>query len=142
MRSRRRQQDTGAIDLTPMIDVVFQLIIFFIVTVRLDSDQINENIRLAQATDGPKVEHKPPIIIEVDRRGRISIGGVPLGLRDFTYIIKGTIKRLGSEIPIFIRGDKDATHRQIRRVMDICTANGLYKVQFAALKQKAKHGRR
>ncbi|EFK97443.1 Biopolymer transport protein ExbD/TolR, partial [sediment metagenome] len=43
-------------DMTPMIDCVFQLMIFFIVTFKLDADMINEKIELAQSPHGPAIE--------------------------------------------------------------------------------------
>jgi len=126
--------------MTPMIDVVFQLIIFFIVTVRLEKDQINKSIELAQSPHGPAIEQKPPVVVEVDSRGRIFIGGRYYRYSEFKFIIRSTVARVGTSVPGFSRGDKDTAHMYIRRVMDVCTAQGLYKVQFAAMKQKAGSG--
>ena len=69
-KKNKRQNDGAALDMTPMIDVVFQLIIFFVVTLKT-ADTINPDIVLEYGKDGPTLkadEFKiPPLTIEVKR---------------------------------------------------------------------------
>ena len=57
--------------MTPMIDVVFQLIIFFVVTAAAEKDQFNQKILLAFSPHGPAIEQKDPrtVTVEVDVEG-------------------------------------------------------------------------
>ena len=119
----RLSRDEMSTDMTPMIDMVFQLMIFFIVTIKMDQDQINEEIT---------------IIIEVDQRGRISLGGTFMRPGLLKAILQGAVSKTGFGIPILIRGDKATPHQDIRRVMDICSDVGLWRVQFAAIQKDAK----
>jgi biopolymer transport protein ExbD len=134
--SRRQQGPAGDVDMTPMIDVVFQLIIFFIVTIKLDQD-VNEDIILEDAKHGPAIEKEDPrtMVVEVDRRGWISIHGAQLSPRKFLNIMKARYARHG-QFPVLIRGDLRARHKDIRAVMDICTSVGIWKISFAAVKEK------
>jgi len=127
------------LDMTPMIDCVFQLMIFFIVTFKLDSDQINEKIELAKSPNGPKIEEKVPgtMIVEVDDRGALSIGRVPMSEETLYGIVNQACKRIGNNnVQILLRADHRAKHVYVKRAMDACTRAGVWRIQFAALKKK------
>jgi biopolymer transport protein ExbD len=124
------------INMTPMIDVVFQLIIFFIVTIKMEQD-INPEIELEEAVHGPVIEKEDPrtLTVEVDRRGWISIHGAQLSRRKLYDIMKDRYRRHGS-FPVLIRGDYRTQHRDIREVMDICTGAGIWRISFAAIQER------
>lgn len=135
-----RSKDYGiAMDMTPMIDCVFQLMIFFIVTFKLDNDQINEKIELAKSPNGPKIEEKVPgtMIVEVDDRGLLSICRVPLSEEKLFGIVKQAVNRIGNNnVQILLRADRRTKHVYVKRAMDACTRAGVWRIQFAALKKK------
>lgn len=124
--------------MTPMIDIVFQLIIFFVVTLKFTAD-INREIILEDGKHGPTItaESMPSttLEIEVDRRGRVSIHNAPLTEAQLRGILKNRVNRLGNEFPILIRGDRRTQHEKVRRVMDICTESGIWKLSFVAIKE-------
>ena len=125
------------LDMTPMIDIVFQLIIFFVVTLKFNKD-VNPNIVLEDGKNGPTItaESLPStaLVLEVDQRGRVSIYNSPLTDAQLAGILKGRFNRHG-EFPVLIRGDMRTQHEKIRKVMDICAANGLWKLSFVAVKE-------
>ena len=125
--------------MTPMIDCVFQLMIFFIVTFKLDNDLIDEKINLAQSPHGPAIEKKHPgtMIVEVDKRGTIKMGSAILNKDTLRGIVIQAANRIGPQnVYILIRADKEAEHYYVRQVMDRCTEAGVWKIRFAALKKK------
>lgn len=135
---RMRQHDSGCdINMTPMIDVVFQLIIFFIVTVKMDQE-INEDIRLALAPHGPllKEQNPPATIIEIDKRGWITMRGVPMTKGRLRSLMVNRHRRLGGGFPVLIRADRKTRHVDVRSVMDMCTDIGIWRIQFAAIQEK------
>lgn len=138
-KSKKGPETTG-INMTPMIDIVFQMIIFFVLTVEMERDALDERIRLAMSPHGPAVEKKDPrtVTIDVSSRGNIAIGRVPISAEQLYGIMRQTVSRHGQATPVVIRGDSKTQHEDIRRVMDVCTRAGLYKVQFAAIKDRAK----
>ena len=138
--SRRRQQDEPGMNMTPMIDVVFQLMIFFLVTFKVDKDQINEDIRLAMAPHGPAIEDKKDprtVIIEVDRKGHIMIGRNRLTQVQLQGLMHTAVQRSGFGIPVIVRADAGTRHEDVRRVMDACSSIGLWRIKFAAVKEEA-----
>ena len=127
------------IDMTPMIDIVFQLIIFFVVTLKFTSD-MNREIILEDGKHGETItaDKMPPTMleIEVDRRGRISISNFKYTEEMMRAVLKNRVNRLGPEFPILIRADKRAPHELVKKVMDICTESGIWKLSFVALQEK------
>lgn len=139
----RFPQPKENINMTPMIDVVFQMIIFFVCTVQLEKEAINESIRLPDSPNGPMVaEEKDPrtITIEVDARGRISIARTPLSEARLHKVLVKTVTEYGvsgPSIPIRIRAAGSALHSDVKSVLDACTSAGLYKISFIATKDRA-----
>lgn len=125
-------------DMTPMIDVVFQLIIFFVVTLKMTSD-INPDIILEDGKHGVTLtqDNMPPstLEIELDRRGRISIHNATVSPSMLTTMIHNRIRRHGPEFPVLIRADRRTQHEKVRKVMDICTAAGIWKLSFLAVQE-------
>ena len=128
-----------AMDMTPMIDVVFQLIIFFDVTLKMTSD-VNPDIILEEGKNGETLtqDNLPPttLEIEVDRWGNISIHNARMSEPQLLNIVRSRVNRHGNEFPVLIRADKRAKHQSVKRVMDVCTYAGLWKLSFVAIQEK------
>jgi biopolymer transport protein ExbD len=135
---RQRAEEPG-MNMTPMIDVVFQLIIFFVTTTDLEKKSIDERIRLAFAPHGPAVEKKDPrtIAVDVNSDGQISIARARLSLTTLQVILKKAVAEYGQTTPVVIQGDGKTKHEDIKKIMDACAAAGLWKVKFAATKELA-----
>jgi biopolymer transport protein ExbD len=134
---KKTLQDNPGVNMTALIDIVFQLIIFFIVTVKMEETTLDEAIKMAMAPHGKIVEHKDPrtVFVDVDSKGRISINRTVLEPATFKSIVSKAVAEYGSETPIVIVGDVKTQHRYIRRVMDACTECGIWKLKFMALKE-------
>jgi biopolymer transport protein ExbD len=135
----RKSNLETTMDMTPMIDCVFQLMIFFIVTFKLDADLINEKIELAQSPHGPAIEEKVPgtMIVEVDKRGHVTIARIVLSDSQLYSIVRQAVNKVGNNnVQVLIRADAQAKHAAVRKVMDQCTRAGVWRMRFAALKKK------
>ena len=134
--AKKARSEGCEVDMTPMIDVVFQLIIFFIVTIQMEK-QYKEDIELEDAPYGPEIkasDNPRTLVVEVDQKGEVSMHAVPLSKRQFRSILISRFKNYGS-FPVLIRGDRRTKHTDIRWVMDTCAATGLWKINFAAIKE-------
>ncbi|MDF7823225.1 biopolymer transporter ExbD [Pontiellaceae bacterium B12227] len=140
MRRNLQKGSGGGINMTPMIDVVFQMIIFFVCTAQLEREQFSEWINLPDSPNAPEMaQEKDPrtITIEVDEKGKITIGRTPLSISKLRKVLTKTVADYGvygPSIPIQIRGDAMSHHSNVRKVMDVCTESGLYKIAFIAVK--------
>ena len=159
-KKNSRENDGAALDMTPMIDVVFQLIIFFVVTLKT-ADTVNPDIVLEYGKNGPNLKElleknksTPPVTIEVktyhtpmDVARRlfakdgakvhtgcvISMNGAVLSESQLLAILKRVAAERGTGFPVLIRADQDANHSDVRRVMDTCARAGLWKLSFVAM---------
>jgi len=135
----RKSAPDAELDMTPMIDVVFQLIIFFVVTVALQDQALETKVRMAMSPHGPVEEVKDPrtVTLDVNDAGTVSIMRTRLNESQLYSILRKTAIESGQSTPVVIRGDWEAKHEEIRRVMDLIGKAGLWKIRFAALKEKA-----
>ena len=137
----RKAQENPQLDMTPMIDVVFELIIFFVVTLT-QCQAKDETIKLEDGRHGIELtpEELPPshMVVDVARAGRISMGDITLTPEQIGQRVKERKRKFG-EFPVLIRADYRARHEAVARVMNACTANGIWKISFIAVyERKAK----
>ncbi len=159
-KKNSRENDGASLDMTPMIDVVFQLIIFFVVTLKT-ADTINPDIKLEYGKNGPDLQDMlkenqatPPITIEVRTyttvtdflktafasRGEpvrtgcvISVNGSILNRSQLLGMLRNIRRQRGQNCPVLIRADKDTLHEHVRQVMNIAGEAGLWKLSFIAM---------
>ena len=128
------------LEMTPMIDVVFQLIIFFIVTIKMN-EQINEDIILEDSPygaiieSGDQAQNQRVLTIEVDRRGWITIQNVPVNGQQLRGIVQDRYSRYRDSFSLMIRADFRSQHKDVRKVMDICSAIGIWRISFMAVQE-------
>ena len=138
----RKPQDNPTLDMTPMIDVVFELIIFFVVTLKMAQEK-DETIRLEDGKHGIVLtpEELPPghMIVDIAKNGRISMNNGTMTPEQVGQRVKDRYRRYG-EFPVLIRADYRVKHEYVARVMNACTANGIWKIAFVAV-QDRKSGR-
>lgn len=136
----QREEELLSGNLTAMIDVVFQLIIFFVCTVNMQDKAIDDRIHLAMAPNGKAETKKNPyeVKIDVSDKGVVSISRTPMSFPMLTVILnKARADARGVDVPVLIRADGRVKHETIRKVMDACTAAKIWKIKFTALKEKA-----
>ena len=140
----RKTQENPALDMTPMIDVVFELIIFFVVTLT-EAQKKDETIELEDGQHGIVLvpENLPPTHMQIaiasrDKdgkplpRARISMGDRDITPDEIGRRVKEKYRKIG-EFPVLIRADYDVRHEAVARVMNACTANGIWKISFMAI---------
>lgn len=138
MRQQKAEEYMSG-NLTAMIDVVFQLIIFFVCTIKMQDDASEQAIKLAMAPNGMPVVVKDSreIIISVTEDGRISIARTPLSVKDLSGILRKAVSMTGTDIPVVIKADSKSQHGDVRKVMDACAGANIWKIKISALKEKA-----
>ncbi len=135
----RNRTDTGVeTPIASLIDVVFLLIIFFVVTASIEKDIVDESIRLAQAKYVPASDRQDPrtVTINLRRSGAVNIGLTPLSLTQLTQILRATRETSGDSVPIVIRSDADTLFNEVDAVMQAVGRAGLYRVRIAAIAGK------
>ena len=139
----RKPQDNPQLDMTPMIDVVFELIIFFVVTLT-EAQRKDETIELEDGKHGIVLvpEELPPSHLQIDiglypsgpkkGRPRISMGDRDVTTAQIGQRVKDRLKKY-KDFPVMVRADFAVPHSAVRQVMDACTAAGVWKISFMAV---------
>ena len=135
--AKSRNEDVS-LDMTSIIGVVFQLIIFFVVTLKMSDDK-DSTIKLADGKNGIVLtqEELPPsqLTIDVASSGRVSLSNITLTDQMLAQKIVERKNRYGAEFPCMIRADKNTKHKDVARVMNICAACGVWKISFVAIQE-------
>ena len=140
----RKPQTNPARDMTPMIDVVFELIIFFVVTLT-EAQKKDETIELEDGKHGIVLtpDEMPPMQMQIDiasrdkkgktlPKGRITMGDREITPDEIGRRVKERMRKVG-EFPVLIRADYNCRHEVVARVMNAVTAAGIWKISFMAV---------
>ncbi len=120
------------LNMTSLIDVVFLLLIFFMVTTTFEK-QAKLKIQLPEATEKVNPQAQEQIVISISQKGSIYVNNNEL-LNSKYSSIAGSLKQIlkGDEKPpIVIRADADAAHKHVVTVMDVLADMGFTSVSIA-----------
>jgi len=137
------QRSPFRFNITPMIDVVFLLIIFFLVASYFVRSEQSRKVALPDATKGQSDDRSSQnrLTITVESDGRLSIGGQLLAeavvLRRIQELrgIVGDGGQSDVEPEVRIRSDRDASFAEIRRLIEHCAAHKIRSIRFAVATQ-------
>jgi biopolymer transport protein ExbD len=113
------------IDFVPMVDVLFNLLIFFLLATTIAQVEREMQIALPFASSaGPISAALREIIVNVDNEGRIVMSGRPVEPEELRQMIAAAVKA-NPEQKVSVRGDKSTPYANIVRVLDICKGAGV-----------------
>jgi len=127
--SNSSENDEADIDITPMLDVVFIMLIFFIVTATFVKES-GIDVNRPDAATAVKKE-KANILIAINEKNEIWIDRRMVDIRS----VRPNIERLHAENPqgsVVIQADKKAYTETLIQVMDAARSAGVYNVAIAA----------
>lgn len=125
-----QEEDESSVDITPMLDVVFIMLIFFIVTATFIKESGIDVDKPEAAT--AIVEEKASILISIDARNKIWIDRRQVDIRS----VRSIIERLHAENPegtVVIQADKDSRNDTLVQVMDASRRAGVYDIALGAV---------
>ena len=116
----------GTLSLTPLIDVVFMLLIFFLVTARFEQQEREMPVVLPSASEAqPITADASEVFINVNQHGQYFIDGKALSAHEVSQVLQ----QAAADNPnrsVIIRADKRVQLDPVVVVMNICNAVGLY----------------
>jgi biopolymer transport protein ExbD len=122
--------DEGNVDITPMLDVVFIMLIFFIVTATFIKESGIDVNKPEAAT--AIVEEKASILVAIDGKDKIWIDRRQVDIRS----VRSIIERLHAENPkgsVVIQADKNSRNETLVQVMDASRRAGVYEIALGAV---------
>jgi len=129
-RSILEEEDTPEIDLSPMIDCIFLLLIFFIVTTVFVEER-GISVAKPDAAASVSAQETEPVVIEITAEGKVLLDGKDVSLAEITSRVKTRAR--DAETPVVIRSDEKAHHGSFVAVWDAAKRGGAEKLSFTTL---------
>ncbi len=134
MRRRHHIEDEAEINITPMLDIVFIMLIFFIVTTSFVKEQGLEVSRPSNSPPKEIKQKKGPIVVKIDAAGLISVKGRILEPR----AVQANLEREKAEKPessLIVAAHPEADTEALVTILDAAQAVGIASVSVATSSQ-------
>lgn len=144
MRIPQRSRDSGLkFNLTPMIDVVFNLIIFFLAASHIARATSQQQVNLPEATRGrqEREERQKRLVITVTRDESLWLSGNRVTLADVDRMLADAApepETKQSSREVRIRTDRDVPYRAIEPLLVTCAKAGVTNIKFAVIQANGK----
>ncbi len=120
------------LNMTPMIDMVFLLLIFFLTATTFSQKQMEKEIELAVAKKfSPLSAESRDIVVNITRKGKLVVMGKSYDDRGLVTLLKSQTVQ-GKPPDVLLRWDKAATGEMITRATDACAQAGVRRIATAA----------
>ncbi|MGW8309689.1 MAG: ExbD/TolR family protein [Thiogranum sp.] len=132
MKLRQSRPPQPEVNLTPLIDVVFILLIFFMVSTTFQRES-KIKIELPEASAEVAEEPRDVLEIVIDVEGRYFIDQAQVVNTELDTLISAIGKAIGTEtdVPVVIRADRHTPYESVVRAMDATAQLGLVKISLA-----------
>ena len=123
-----KSSETAEINMSPLIDMVFLLLIFFVVTTTF-IEETGVDVQKPMAASAKSLEKKS-ILIAVTREGKVIYGGREVGLNGVRSMVSRLLKK--QQMPVIILADEASRSGILVDVIDECKLAGARQVSIAA----------
>jgi biopolymer transport protein ExbD len=137
MKFRNQALEPAGMQLAPMIDIVFLLLIFFIVTWQFSRSETEMKISVPSSQEGADPKRVlGEIIVNVRVTGEVVVEGQVMSQAQLKEKL-AAIARQHKNQPIRLRGDAEASYQTIVEVIDTCQKAGIWNISFATQRKKS-----
>ncbi len=125
MKFKETKKKSPGINITSLIDVMFILLIFFMVSSSfIEQPGMKLELPTTKSREVAKIEN---LVMFVGSEGEIQLNETPVTLDNLAAEIQNMLPQV-KEKTLVLKADKDAAHGQIVQIMDIAKRNGLEKI--------------
>lgn len=138
---KKHDEEEVGFAISSMIDIVFLLLIFFIVASQLKELEVEKEVELPIADIAQKKELEGVLEIQInvlgaDKDNKIKVAGEDVSIDELTSQLNSLTQHDDRPKKVFIRGDQEAHYGRIMNIMRSCAQAGLWDVSFASFKEK------
>jgi biopolymer transport protein ExbD/biopolymer transport protein TolR len=130
MRFKKTKDEEPRLGITPLIDIVFLLLIFFMVTSHFHMAS-GISIKLPKVTQRAFNKDSKKITLTIDREGRTYLKGDIIDPKKLATGLKDLVVKEGL-IHLLLQADKDVAHGKVVQVMDLAKRAGVLSIIIAA----------
>lgn len=138
MNLRPTPKDSPDVNLTPLIDVVFLLLIFFMVSTTFDKEtRLKVDLPEASTVNAEDTEQQQ-IAVTVDAAGRFYVNDREVINTDVSTLSRALTQAAqgSTDVPVIVTGDKHAPYQAFMTVMDAASQADLPRLRFVANQAK------
>jgi len=128
----RKRKSIEVIDMIPMIDMVFLLLIFFALTSTFEVQRVME-MNLPTAATGERLQKKKTLTLNIKINGQILLENTAVELPDLQSALSEVVKE-SSGVTLVIKGDAQVPHGKVVEIMDLSNAAGVEKILITVKK--------
>ena len=131
------KEETVEVNLTPLIDVVFLLLIFFMVTTTFDR-HAKLKVSLPESSAKITQQQSDPLVLSIDAKGNYFINDRQVVNQSLDTLKQALQKVIGddSDMALVLRADANTPHKAVVRAMDAASQLGLTKLSIATVEGK------
>lgn len=122
MKFKIAKTNKQSVDLTPILDMMFIILIFFMVSATFDLNR-SIKMKLPKSFAGESAISKEKVLIEVDSSGNITLNGETTEIQDLSNKIK-EIENFSTST-VYLLGDADTDYKNIITILDILKVMGI-----------------
>ncbi len=137
LRPGHRSAETVDVNLTPLIDVVFLLLIFFMVSTTFDR-HAKLKVQLPEAEAKTQQQVKDPVVLSIDAKGKYYINDRQV-VNTQPDTLKAALKKIigdNPDITLLLRADGRTPHQSVVRAMDAASQLGITKLSIATVESQ------
>ena len=112
------------INITPLLDLAFVLLIIFVITTPLLEQSINLKLPKGMGQPDKKIDPRNIRTVEVSVNGNYRLNKQPMGLEPLVARLAGE-SRSNPDLIVYIRADQDGPYKNVAAVIDGCQKNGI-----------------
>ncbi|QDS96187.1 biopolymer transport protein ExbD [Roseimaritima multifibrata] len=122
----KKSRAASTLSLTPLIDVVFLLLIFFLVTSEFEEEERKLDIVLPSATSAsPMTTQTKEFVIDINAKGETHVGGKRMAMPELEELLTRAVADNPTNQSVVIRADKEVPFQPVVSVMDLCNRTGV-----------------
>ena len=128
------KEESVEVNLTPLIDVVFLLLIFFMVTTTFDR-HAKLKVSLPESSQKASQQQSDPLVLSIDAKGNYFINGRQVVNQSLDTLKQALQKIIGenTDMALVLRADANTPHKAVVRAMDAASQLGLTKLSIATV---------
>lgn len=132
MNFNKREEEEVGVNLTPLIDVVFILLLFFMVTTTFNRHS-ELRIDLPEASSETQPEQNKKLEVAIDSEGRYFVNGIKVVNSKSESLLLALRQEIGNnkDLPVSIRADAQTPHQSVITAMDAVSKLGLTRMSIA-----------
>jgi biopolymer transport protein ExbD len=143
-------KENGEADLTPILDMVFQLITFFMLVINFKGQSMDLTLKLPVLGSARPLDYhgrQEPMLLNINSEGRVQALGQSVDVEPYVEkearVLKMMLKgsdALGADgtlpVPVIIRADKAVTFAKLNQVIRTCQAQGYREFSLSAMNRE------